>query len=145
MSQAEDTTLPQPPRVDSEVGRLRAVLLHRPGAELTRLTPRNNDQLLFDGIPWVARAQEEHDRFGAALTERGVDVLLLGDLLVQALAADVDARERGIASVLDERRLGPPLASLLGDFLADLPHDELAGVLMAGLTFAELPGGSTSG
>ena len=145
MTQAADTTQPQPPRVDSEVGRLRAVLLHRPGAELTRLTPRNNDQLLFDGIPWVARAQQEHDRFGAALTERGVEVLLLSDLLVQALAADVDARERGIASVLDERRLGPPLASLLGDFLADLPHDELAAVLMAGLTFAELPGGSTSG
>ncbi|MDT7673550.1 MAG: arginine deiminase, partial [Pseudonocardiales bacterium] len=44
MTQAADTTQPQPPRVDSEVGRLRAVLLHRPGAELTRLTPRNNDQ-----------------------------------------------------------------------------------------------------
>ncbi|MBA2715570.1 MAG: arginine deiminase, partial [Propionibacteriales bacterium] len=45
--------------VDSEVGRLRTVLLHRPGAELKRLTPRNNDSLLFDGIPWVGRAQEE--------------------------------------------------------------------------------------
>src|SRR4051794_33876227 len=51
----------------SEVGRLRTVLLHRPGAELSRLTPRNNDQLLFDGVPWVARAQEEHDAFAAAL------------------------------------------------------------------------------
>jgi len=108
-----------PSRVDSEVGRLRAVLLHRPGGELTRLTPRNNDQLLFDGIPWVARAQQEHDLFAAALTERGVDVLLLGDVLVEALRADVAARERGIASVLDERRLGPPLAALLGDFLTD--------------------------
>ena len=137
-------TQSEPPRVDSEVGRLRAVLLHRPGGELTRLTPRNNDQLLFDGIPWVARAQQEHDLFAAALTERGVDVLLLGDLLVEALRADVTARERGIASVLDERRLGPPLAALLGDFLTDLPDDELAGVLMAGLTFAELPGGSSA-
>ncbi len=51
----------------SEVGRLRTVLLHRPGPELRRLTPRNNDQLLFDGVPWVARAQEEHDAFAAAL------------------------------------------------------------------------------
>ena len=49
----------------SEVGRLRTVLLHRPGPELRRLTPRNNDQLLFDGVPWVARAQEEHDAFAA--------------------------------------------------------------------------------
>ena len=42
---------------NSEVGTLRAVILHRPGAELQRLTPRNNDALLFDGLPWVAKAQ----------------------------------------------------------------------------------------
>ena len=53
----------------SEVGRLRTVMLHRPGPELRRLTPRNNDQLLFDGVPWVARAQEEHDAFAEALTD----------------------------------------------------------------------------
>ena len=50
---------------NSEVGTLRAVLLHRPGDELRRLTPRNNDQLLFDSVPWVDRAQEEHDAFAA--------------------------------------------------------------------------------
>ena len=55
----------------SEVGRLRTVLLHRPGNELRRLTPRNNDQLLFDGVPWVDRAQEEHDGFAQALTTAG--------------------------------------------------------------------------
>ena len=49
------------PGVSSEVGRLRTVMLHRPGPELQRLTPRNNDKLLFDGIPWVSRAQDEHD------------------------------------------------------------------------------------
>ncbi|MEZ5161003.1 MAG: hypothetical protein R2709_09895 [Marmoricola sp.] len=47
--------------VATEVGRLRTVMLHRPGAELKRSTPRNNDALLFDGIPWVSRAQQEHD------------------------------------------------------------------------------------
>ncbi len=46
---------------NSEVGTLRVAILHRPGAELRRLNPQNNDQLLFDGLPWVARAQEEHD------------------------------------------------------------------------------------
>ena len=71
--------------VDSEVGRLRTVLLHRPGAELKRLTPRNNDQLLFDGIPWVDRAQEEHDGFAQALRDHGVEVLYLADLLERAL------------------------------------------------------------
>ncbi len=61
----------------SEVGTLRTVLLHRPGPELSRLTPRNNDQLLFDGVPWVARAQEEHDAFAQALRDRGVEVVVV--------------------------------------------------------------------
>src|SRR5690349_23455403 len=72
--------------VDSEVGRLGTVMLHRPGPELARLTPRNNDSLLFDGIPWVGRAQEEHDAFAAALRKRGVEVLYLGELLAETLA-----------------------------------------------------------
>src|ERR671937_1084498 len=71
--------------VDSEVARLGTVLLHRPGPELARLTPRNNDSLLFDAIPWVGRAQEEHDAFAAALRERGVEVLYLLDLLTETL------------------------------------------------------------
>ena len=62
---------------NSEVGALRVVIVHRPGAELRRLTPRNNDDLLFDGLPWVARAQEEHDAFVELLSSRGVEVLLL--------------------------------------------------------------------
>ncbi len=71
--------------VASEVGRLRTVVLHRPGGELARLTPRNNDELLFDGIPWVERAQEEHDAFAQALRDRGVEVLHLDRLLVEVL------------------------------------------------------------
>ncbi|HZK36369.1 MAG TPA: arginine deiminase family protein, partial [Aeromicrobium sp.] len=82
--------------VSSEVGLLRTVMLHRPGPELLRLTPRNNDALLFDGIPWVERAQEEHDGFADALRARGVEVLYLTDLLVEALTAPV-AREAAIA------------------------------------------------
>jgi arginine deiminase len=130
--------------VDTEVGRLRSVLLHRPGPELTRLTPRNNDQLLFDGIPWVARAQQEHDAFAAALTARGVEVLLLADLLARTLARP-DARRAAIAEVLDQRRLGPPLAAALGEHLASLPDQALATALMAGLTFAELSGNDAAG
>src|SRR5215468_10669684 len=69
--------------VDSEVGRLGTVLLHRPGPELARLTPRNNDSLLFDGIPWVGRAQEEHDSFADVLRAHGATVLYLAELLAQ--------------------------------------------------------------
>ena len=84
--------------VDSAVGVLRTVILHRPGAELKRLTPGNNDALLFDGLPWVARAQEEHDAFAALLRSRGVEVLLPADLLTEALASGA-ARIQGDAGV----------------------------------------------
>src|ERR1041384_6471842 len=94
--------------VNTEVGRLLTVLLHRPGAELARLTPRNNDSLLFDGIPWVGRAQEEHDGFAAALRKRGVEVLYLGELLTETLAVPA-ARNDVVASVLDDPRLGETL------------------------------------
>src|SRR6185503_17554123 len=80
------TSAGRPHRVDSEVGRLRTVLLHRPGAELKRLTPRNSADLLFDDIPWVERAQEEHDAFADALRRRDVEVLYVRDLLVESLA-----------------------------------------------------------
>lgn len=124
--------------VDSEVGTLRSVILHRPGAELTRLTPRNNDALLFDGLPWVARAQEEHDAFAALLRSRGVEVLLLSALLIEALASGA-ARIQGIAAAVDARRLGLPLAQELSAHLRGLPPPELAYLLMAGMTFTELP------
>ena len=84
-------------QVTSEVGRLRTVMLHRPGAELSRLTPRNNADLLFDGVPWLGRAQEEHDGFATALRDRGVEVLYLIDLLVEALEVQA-AREAVIAA-----------------------------------------------
>src|SRR3954469_9310659 len=103
----------------SEVGRLRTVMLHRPGPELKRLTPRNNDSLLFDGIPWVGRAQEEHDRFAGALREHGVEVLYLADLLTETLAAPA-AREELTGAVLSDVRLGDALRSAVAGHLADL-------------------------
>ena len=131
---------PGTPFVDSEVGRLRTVLLHRPGAELARLTPRNNDGLLFDGVPWVSRAQEEHDAFAETLRGRGVEVLLLADLLRETLV-DPDARRLGVAAAVDSRRLGSGLADALAAHLADAEPTDLAAVLTAGMTFDELPFG----
>jgi arginine deiminase len=120
------------------VGTLRVVILHRPGAELQRLTPRNNDALLFDGLPWVAKAQQEHDAFADVMRSRGVEVLLLGDLLTEALVSGA-ARMQGIAAAVDSRRLGLPLAQELSKYLRTLDPDTLARVLMAGMTFNELP------
>jgi arginine deiminase len=127
--------------VDSEVGRLATVLLHRPGPELMRLTPRNNDSLLFDGIPWVSRAQEEHDAFAAALGERGVEVLYLDELLADALAV-AEARAELTAAVLDDVRLGDSLRRRVADYLAYLDPAGLTTVLIAGLAHEELRTGS---
>ena len=123
---------------NSEVGTLRVAILHRPGAELQRLTPQNNDALLFDGLPWVTKAQEEHDAFADLLRSRGVEVLLLGELLTEALASGA-ARMHGISAAVDSRRLGLPLAQELSAYLRTLDAATLAHVLMAGMTFNELP------
>jgi arginine deiminase len=124
-------------RVDSEVGVLRTVLLHRPGPELARLTPRNNDSLLFDGIPWVGRAQEEHDRFAAELRERGVEVLYVADLLAQVLAVPA-ARAELTEAVLADVRLGDTLRANVAAHLAGLDATALATTLVAGLAHQEL-------
>lgn len=128
------------PGVTSEVGRLRTVMLHRPGPELKRLTPRNNDQLLFDGIPWVSRAQEEHDAFAQALRDRDVEVLYLTELLTETLA-DAEAREVAVAGVTQSLRLGDTLREHLRGWLGELGPEALTEVLTAGLRNDEVRGG----
>jgi arginine deiminase len=130
----------RPVGADSEVGGLRTVMLHRPGPELKRLTPRNNDRLLFDGIPWVARAQDEHDAFAAALRERGVEVLYLMDLLVETLA-DAGARDRAIETALGSLHLGETMRRWLGPMLHESSPEELATHLTAGVRNDEVRGG----
>src|SRR3954452_4942067 len=103
---------PAPHGVDSEVGQLRTVMLHRPGPELKRLTPRNNDKLLFDGIPWVSRTQEEHDAFAEALRGRGVEVLYLVELLTETLESP-QPRATAISSAMERLHLGDTPRSFL--------------------------------
>jgi len=126
--------------VGSEVGRLRTVLLHRPGDELRRLTPRNNDQLLFDGVPWVDRAQEEHDAFAAALTGRGVEVLHLDRLLAEVMDLPT-ARAEVIAAAVDDPRLGATLQHATTGHLDGLAPADLARALVVGVAHDELRGG----
>src|SRR3954454_6393342 len=128
----------------SEVDRLRTVLLHRPGAELSRLTPRNTADLLFDGVPWVGRAQEEHDAFAQALRDRGVEVLYLQQLLSETLD-DADARAEVVDRAVAPALVGPSLATTLRSWLLDLPSEELARHLIAGITHDELPASGPEG
>jgi arginine deiminase (EC 3.5.3.6) len=110
-----------------------------PGAELRRLTPRNNDQLLFDGVPWVRRAQEEHDAFAAELGARGVEVLYLDRLLAEVLT-DPAARAELITAAVDDPRLGATLKRTAAAHLAALSPEDLARALVAGVAHDELPG-----
>ncbi len=126
---------------DSEVGRLKTVMLHRPGAELKRLTPRNNDSLLFDAIPWVSRAQDEHDAFAAALRERDVEVLYLMDLLVDCLEASVQARRHAIDHATATLRLGDTLRRHLQSWMSELDASQLADAITAGVRNDEVRGG----
>ena len=125
---------------DSEVGRLRTVMLHRPGPELQRLTPRNNDKLLFDGIPWVSRAQDEHDAFAQALRDRDVEVLYRTDLLTETLQTE-EAREQAIAGAMASLHLGDTLRAYLTSALRDQTPEELSLFLTAGVRNDEVRGG----
>jgi arginine deiminase len=125
---------------DSEVGRLRTVMLHRPGPELQRLTPRNNDKLLFDGVPWVSRAQDEHDAFAQALRDRDVEVLYLTDLLTETLQS-AEAREHAITGAMVSLHLGDTLRAYLTSALRDQSPDDLSLLLTAGVRNDEVRGG----
>jgi arginine deiminase len=122
--------------IESETGRLRKVVVCRPGLAQKRLTPGNCDELLFDDVMWVARARNDHDAFTSAMTERGVNVLELHDLLAQILAQPLVRKW-----VLD-RKLGVNLidregAADLRLWLETQPPQVLASYLIGGVTKAE--------
>jgi arginine deiminase len=124
-------------RVDSEVGRLRRVLLHRPDLELARLTPTNAADLLFDDVLWVKRARQEHDAFADTLRERGIEVLLVGDLLAETLKDDA-ARRWVVESTVTDAAFGPALRDALLAELDAFDPERLARHLIGGLTREEL-------
>src|SRR6516162_7510621 len=123
--------------VQSEVGKLRKVMVHRPDLSVQRLTPSNRHDLLFDDVLWVERAQYEHDQFVARMRERGVEVFLLSELLAEALMASDEARRRLIELVASEYTVGWSLVDEIRALLANLKPEDLAAHLVGGLTVAE--------
>jgi arginine deiminase len=126
--------------VDSEIGQLRTVLVHRPGAELRRVTPQHTCGMLLPALPWAERAQAEHDAFTAALRSRGVEVLYLTELMQDALEY-APGREQAIATAISDPRLGQELRGQLKGYLDDLRPEELGQVLVMGLARDEFRGG----
>ncbi|EMF00663.1 arginine deiminase [Streptomyces mobaraensis NBRC 13819 = DSM 40847] len=123
--------------VDSETGRLRQVILHRPDLELKRLTPGNKDELLFDDVLWVKRAREEHDAFADTLRDRGVRVHYLADLLTETLALPA-ARSLVVDRVFDEREFGILATDRMRAVFDAMEPAELTGCLIGGVTKREL-------
>src|SRR6186713_2334987 len=118
--------------VHSEVGRLRQVMVHRPDLSLQRLTPSTHDDLLFDDVLWVERAQYEHDQFVARMRERGVDVHLLLDLLGEALAADDEGRKHLVELAVTEYTVGWSLVDEIRSLLFEMSPEQLATHLVGG-------------
>ena len=79
--------------VTSEIGKLKKVLLHRPGNELLNLTPDTLGELLFDDIPYLPDAQKEHDGFANALRDNGVEVVYLEDLMAEVIDNNKEVRD----------------------------------------------------
>jgi arginine deiminase len=123
--------------VNSEIGRLRKVIVHRPGLEISRLTPMNKESLLFDDILWVERAQEEHDRFAKILASRGAEVLYFRDLLAATLS-NTAAREAIVDEVITPRLCGPWMSERLRRELRECSLSDLLDALLGGILKSEL-------
>lgn len=124
-------------QVTSEIGRLRKVLVHRPGLEIARLTPSNKELLLFDDVLWVERAQEEHDRFVEILRSRGVDVLYFRDLLSETVE-DPEVRGAIVDDIITPPVCGRMLCDRLRKELRECSKDDLLDALLAGIQKREL-------
>lgn len=130
--------------VDSEVGVLHEVILHRPGLELSRLTPGNVHSLLFDDLMWAERARAEHDAFAEALRDRGVVVHYFADLLAGALEVP-EGRAFLLDRVINDYTVGRGLARPLAEITDHLGSRALADLLIGGVLRGDLDGLEASG
>jgi arginine deiminase len=123
--------------VGSEIGQLRQAIVHRPGLELSRLTPDNIEGLLFDDVMWASKAKEEHDGFAEALRDKGVLVHYYGRLLAETLELP-DGRAFVLDRMCTAENLGPSLVGPVRRLLEDLDGTELSQFLIGGILKADL-------
>ncbi|GFR34249.1 arginine deiminase [Thermobrachium celere] len=124
--------------VTSEIGRLKKVLLHRPGNEVENLVPEYLGRLLFDDIPYLKIAQKEHDRFAEVLRENGVEVVYLEELAASALE-DEKVKIEFLEEMLHESKIySPSLKETLMQYLLSMPTREMVDKIMAGIRKEEV-------
>jgi len=123
--------------VHSEVGKLRRVMVHRPGLEHTRLTPSNAEELLFDDVLWVSRAKTEHDAFCEVMRERGVEVCYAETLLAEALVKP-EVKDWVCDRVLNEREVGVTAAPRAREWVWSADPALVADFLIGGITKADV-------
>jgi arginine deiminase len=121
----------------SEVGRLRRVMVHRPGLEHTRLTPSNAEDLLFDDVIWVARTKAEHDMFVEVMRDRGVEVFHAEQLLAEAVAKP-EAKDWVCGHILNERQVGITASRQAREWVETAEPATVAEFLIGGMTRADV-------
>lgn len=123
--------------VYSEVGQLREVVVYRPGKEMDRFTPSNIGDLLFDDVLWLSQARRDHNEFARVLAGQGVKILYLNDLLKETLQ-DEAARAYAVDAAFLDDYFGVSAATALREYASGLAGDDLADLLIDGLTKQEL-------
>ncbi len=124
--------------VHSEVGKLRKVIVHRPGLALSRLTPSNREELLFDDVIWVKQARVEHHAFVDVMRERGIEVFFVRELLEDAMR-DMEARKWLLDRKLRPEIVGVTVATDLHPALMEMDAEKLSNHLVGGMNVVELP------
>lgn len=128
--------------IRSEIGKLRSVLLHRPGKELERLTPAYLEEMLFDDIPWLKQISFEHDEFASVLRNHDCEVLYYSDLLADILTNE-DIKSEVINDVIFFSHIqNPNLVNEIADHLSKQNNKELSEIIISGLAISDLPGKS---
>lgn len=127
-------------RVKSEIGRLKKVMLHRPGKELEHLVPGDLERLLFDDIPYLKTAQNEHDLFAGIMRGQGVEVVYLEDLTAEVLSGSQELKERFIKEFIEEGNVADEkMKEAIFSYLTGIQDaKELVLKLMSGVRAGEL-------
>ncbi len=125
--------------VTSEIGKLKAVLLHRPGQELERLTPQYLHELLFDDIPWLKQMRKEHDLFADTMRTRGTTVYYYEELLEELLTTE-EIKKSFIKDIINNCNIANvELERIIEEFILSKDSKEIVNIAIAGLRKNDLP------